>query len=131
MSSAGMRDQILDVVAEACRALGSRPVVLFDGPIDTVLTEEVRTNVLAVLREGLANVARHARASSVEIVVRATSSEVTLDLRTTASAQRAVRRPATGCAISIGGRQLGGSSDLITTTATGTVLHWAVPLSTS
>ena len=69
-SGAHLRDQILGLVREASTALGFEPRVLMDGPIDTGLSERVGAELLATLREGLSNVARHARATRVEVEVR-------------------------------------------------------------
>ena len=66
---AGVRSRVLDVVAEASRVLGFEPTVLFDGQVDAVTPEPVAVDLLATLREALSNVARHARASRVDVVV--------------------------------------------------------------
>ena len=63
----GVRTRVLDLAAESARSLGFEPTVTFVGPIDTEVTEHVASNVLAVMREGLTNVARHAHASNVEV----------------------------------------------------------------
>src|SRR5690606_16768529 len=51
--------------------LGFSPVVQFSGPLDNAVDDDLQIQVLAVLRETLSNVARHARASSVLVEVRA------------------------------------------------------------
>lgn len=68
-------DQILRVVAEERLVLGFEPRVRFEGPIDAI-SESVAAELLATLREALSNVARHADASAVEIVVEAGESVV-------------------------------------------------------
>ena len=65
----GLRALILDIAAEAASVLGFEPRVLFDGPVDTRVPDDVGTELVAVLREGLANVARHAKASRVDVEV--------------------------------------------------------------
>jgi signal transduction histidine kinase len=40
-----------------------------DGPIDGAVPDEVRPDLLAVLREALSNAVRHARASRVAVIV--------------------------------------------------------------
>ena len=45
--------------------------MLFDGPVDTAVDDALAADVLAVLREALSNVARHASASRVEVRVTA------------------------------------------------------------
>jgi signal transduction histidine kinase len=55
---------------EAHGPLGFRPHLTLEGPLDSAVPESVRPAVLAVLREALSNVARHARAGAVEVSVR-------------------------------------------------------------
>ena len=64
----GLRSEILRVVSDERSALGFEPHVRFDGLIDTV-SDAIATELLSTLREALSNVARHADASSVEVVV--------------------------------------------------------------
>ena len=67
-----LRSRLLDVCAEASRALGFDPVVRFDGPIDAAVDPKCAADVVAVIREALSNVARHvgATAASVEVTAR-------------------------------------------------------------
>jgi signal transduction histidine kinase len=65
----GVRRRVLDLVAEAGIMLGFEPTVLFEGAVDAVTPEPVATDLLATLREALSNVARHAEASRVDVVV--------------------------------------------------------------
>ncbi len=53
----------------AAQGLGFQPRLQFDGPVDTKVPEELVPDVLAVVREGLSNAARHAKASRVEVRV--------------------------------------------------------------
>jgi signal transduction histidine kinase len=64
---AGLRQNVLAVTQDLARGLGYSPSVRFDGPVDTVVPDELCDVVLAVLRESLSNVARHADASRVEV----------------------------------------------------------------
>lgn len=68
----GLREQILSLAAEAAASLGFEPRLHLDGPIDDLVPDEVGADLLAVLREALSNVVRHARATAVEVTVRAT-----------------------------------------------------------
>jgi signal transduction histidine kinase len=63
----GLRSRILTSVREAVGTLGFEPRVILDGPVDSGIDSEVATDVLATLREALSNVARHARATRVEV----------------------------------------------------------------
>lgn len=65
----GIRAEILALATEAAASLGFEPRVRLDGPIDTALSADLGSQVLASLREALSNVVRHAQASRVDIDV--------------------------------------------------------------
>jgi len=64
-----VRTEILELAAESARLLGFNPVVRFDGAIDSAVDDALADHVVAVLREALTNVARHARATSAQLAV--------------------------------------------------------------
>jgi signal transduction histidine kinase len=64
------------VVDGAREALGFSPNLKLDGPIDVAFTDDIAADLLATLQEALANVAKHARASEVEVQVKADSEVV-------------------------------------------------------
>jgi PAS domain S-box-containing protein len=61
--------ELADVVAQASRVLGFTPSLRMVGPVETVLHDEVRTEMVASMREALGNVARHADATQAQVVV--------------------------------------------------------------
>ena len=63
---AGLRHSILAIVEETAAALGFSPEVTFQGPVNKV-SEDIAGQVLAVCREALANIARHAGASAATV----------------------------------------------------------------
>jgi signal transduction histidine kinase len=65
----GVRRRVLALTAEAAGSLGFEPRVLFDGPVDAAVRDELATDLLATLRESLANVAKHAGAHRVDVEV--------------------------------------------------------------
>ena len=60
--------EIADLVRAATEPLGFAPDLIVDGPMDS-LPADLEADVVAVIREALANVARHARANSVSVRV--------------------------------------------------------------
>jgi len=74
----GLRRQLMGVAREASRVLGFEPAVRFDGPVDTVVGEEMASGALATVREALSNVTRHAQATRVQIVVIAGDQTLTI-----------------------------------------------------
>jgi signal transduction histidine kinase len=60
---------VADLVAEASRTLGFEPSLRVEGTAEQVTDPGLVDHVLSVLREALANVARHAGASSAEVTL--------------------------------------------------------------
>jgi two-component system, NarL family, sensor histidine kinase DevS len=69
-SGASLRLEVVDLVARAARVLGFEPGLDLDGPIDTLVPDDVAGHLLAVLREALSNVARHSGAAHVDVTLR-------------------------------------------------------------
>ena len=59
------------LIAQSSRLLGFTPHVRIDGPVEAVITPEIRTELVASMREALSNVARHAAATEVHVDVEA------------------------------------------------------------
>ncbi|MFP3907889.1 MAG: PAS domain S-box protein, partial [Acidimicrobiales bacterium] len=89
----GLRAQVLEVVREAIAVLGFEPRVHFVGPIDATVSDAVVEHLLPTLREALANVARHAEATQVEVTVSGSAERLVLEV---ADDGVGVRTPAEG-----------------------------------
>ena len=74
----GVRAGVLQLTGDAADRLGFEPRVHFRGPVDTVVDDETGEQLLAVLRESLSNVIRHADATAVEVTVSADQGELVL-----------------------------------------------------
>ncbi|MET7640909.1 GAF domain-containing sensor histidine kinase [Streptomyces sp. NPDC005438] len=74
----GLRARISQAVGRSHSPLGFAPRLVMEGLLDTDVPEPLAEQVLAVLGEALSNAARHARASQVEVTVRAAGGEVLL-----------------------------------------------------
>jgi len=62
-----LRAELDHVISDAAKLLGFRPLIKLTGPVDSVVTDDVREQLLAVLRETLSNIVRHAKASEVSV----------------------------------------------------------------
>jgi signal transduction histidine kinase len=122
------RADLLGIVKEYVPVLGFTPALRTDGPVDSAVAPEVAAQVLAVLREALSNVARHAEAdqASVEVevearglVLRVSDNGRGLPEERHESGLRNVRRRA---------HELGGALRTRQAQPNGTVLEWTVPL---
>lgn len=67
----GLRGDAAALSRDAAASLGFQPRVRFDGPVDAAVSEGIADHLLATLREALANVARHAQATRVDVHVEA------------------------------------------------------------
>jgi PAS domain S-box-containing protein len=76
-TDASVRARCLAVVSESADSLGFTPSTEFDGPIDT-MEPAVSEQLLPTLREALTNVAKHAAATRVRVVVRQAEGRTTL-----------------------------------------------------
>jgi myo-inositol-1(or 4)-monophosphatase len=80
-TGADLRGLFSGLVADACGRLGCTPRVTFDGPLDELDGSPIAAALTAVLSEALANVLRHAYASSVLVALTVGAGQVTLVVR--------------------------------------------------
>lgn len=77
-SPASLRTRLLAAIDEAGGLLGYGPTIRFDGLIDTRVPPALGEHLLAVLRESLSNVARHADSGQARVSVVVSDHDVTL-----------------------------------------------------
>lgn len=118
------------VTSQAKRVLGFAPRLRMDGPVETAITPEIRTELLASLREALTNIARHSGASEAEIELNAADQLVmrvldngkgvpeTFDVMSGNGLRNMAERA----------RLLGGGCEIAQRTERGTELNWWVPI---
>lgn len=63
----GLRSRVITEVDAAAASLGFAPRLRFEGAVDTLVPSDIAHHVVAVVREALSNVARHASASRAEV----------------------------------------------------------------
>lgn len=80
VTARSVRDAALALVTELEPVLGLSPEVYFDGPLSTLVDERLVDDVEAVLREALSNVAKHAQARAVTVVVSVTEGRLVLQV---------------------------------------------------
>jgi signal transduction histidine kinase len=126
---AGLRDDVVAVVAEAARPLGFAPTVTFDGPVDSAASDAMQEHLVATLREALSNVGKHARATRVTVEVTIQRNDLVLlvvddgvgvgDPDGSGNGLANLRERAEG---------LGGTFDVSSPGGNGTRLAWRVPI---
>jgi signal transduction histidine kinase len=124
----GLHPKVLDLVHELRPVLGIHPQVSFSGPVDKMVTGTLAEEVLAVLRETLTNVGKHANANQVVVTITA-GDQLRLvvaddgvgigEVSTTGLGLRNLRQRA---------ERRGGGMDIGTSREGGTRLSWYVPL---
>ena len=70
-SSRGVRDDVTALVRELSDLVGFDLQVSFDGAVDTAVSERVAEHLMAVIREAVTNIERHANATEATIVLSA------------------------------------------------------------
>ncbi|TIC81817.1 GAF domain-containing protein [Nocardioides sp. GY 10127] len=125
---ASLKTRTRTLAREYARLLGHNPDVTIEGPIDTAVPENVAEQVVPLLREALSNVARHARATQTEVLLRSADGTFTLEVADNGvgpgvpdheSGLRNARSRAT---------DLGGSFALEARDPRGTLFRWSVPV---
>jgi signal transduction histidine kinase len=124
----GLRSAVLAVAEELRPALGRPPGVTFDGAVDSLVTGDLADDVLACVREGLTNAAKHANARHVEVDVAADPAQVAV--RVTDDGRGIASGPAYSGLSNLRARAegRGGTFEIRTPAAGGTELIWKAPL---
>lgn len=125
-----LRALVQDICNEVVDALGFHPTAFFDGPVDSMVPDEVAEQVPAVVREALSNVAKHAKAGRAVVRVAVADSAVTVSV-----ADDGVGPPDTSDGPGNGltnmasrAERLGGTFVIGPGQDGGTTLTWTVPL---
>ncbi len=127
-SAQGLRTRATEVVSEMIEALGAEPRCQFVGPLDTAVSDDLVEEALAVIRETLTNVAKHAGASTVDLriqVDRELSIEVVDD---GVGLSESVERRSGLANLAARAENHGGSFAAYRAPAGGTAIEWVVPL---
>ncbi|GAA1883496.1 sensor histidine kinase [Lapillicoccus jejuensis] len=125
--STDLQAEVERIVERAGATMKLRPALRVEGPVRSLVPDQVAPDLLAVLGEALSNASRHAEATSVEVVLSATDA-VTLvvsdDGRGFAAdvAESGLRN------IRARAEQHGGTLTVRSAPGAGTRLEWRVPL---
>ncbi len=125
----GVRGRVLEEAAAAAVVLGHAPSTRFMGTVDALVDDGLAADLLGALREALANVAKHAQAEHVEVLVAVEQDAVLLQ----------VTDDGVGIPEELGRRsglvnlaeraaRYGGSCTIMRRSGGGSVLSWRVPL---
>ena len=127
-SRRGVRVDIFAHVDAAREMLGFTPELRLEGPIDSAVPETTADHLLATLYEALSNVAQHAGASKVDVVVEARD-ELLLLVADDGAGLPERLEPGQGLRnMERRALELGGRAEIRPGDGDGTVVEWRVPL---
>ncbi len=119
---------LLALVDEITQPAGLEPTVRIDGPLNSLLSPAFGEELITVAGEALVNVARHAEARHVSVLVHLDPQAVVLRVLDDGHGPRGGRSGGHGLAnLDARARRLGGSCQL-SASDEGTSLEWRVPL---
>ena len=126
-AAGGLRQSILETAEELSAVLGFRPHVAFSGLVDVTLDDALTEDALACVREGLTNVAKHARATAASVDVALTADELTLTIGDDGVGSAAATRSSGTANLRTRAERRGGSFTMMPGVAGGTTITWKVP----
>jgi signal transduction histidine kinase len=125
----GVRSRLLDVLADVGPALGFDPGLRLSGVLEDRLPAAVVDDLVAVLREALTNVARHAGATRADVEVTATGSDLALEVSDDGVGMGPSTRRSGLANMRRRAENRGGTFVVEPNDPSGTRLRWSVPIS--
>ncbi|QFG21277.1 GAF domain-containing sensor histidine kinase [Actinomadura sp. WMMB 499] len=122
-----LRSRLHAVIDTAAESLGFPPSVRLDGALDTLVDDETGEHAVAVLREALSNVVRHARAGAVSVTVHA-GETLTVRVEDDGVGMTGTERRSGLDNLRARAERGGGTFTVRPRTGGGTMLEWTVPL---
>jgi PAS domain S-box-containing protein len=130
-SDPNLRQMLRGVAAESAEQLGFTPRLAFQGPVEAAVGDELAQHLVMVLREALSNVSRHARATTVDVVLTASDGSVTLNVADDGIGMQEGLSAGHGLEnMKTRARHLGGQLVVTGRSPSGTLLQWQVPIGT-
>lgn len=127
-SRRSLRAEAHQLLAEYTPVLGFAPVLRTHGPVDLLVPELVAEHLLAVLREGLSNIARHARAKDAAVEIAIAADGVVLRVIDGGIGVPAQRRESGLRNARERAALLGGVLEVTPNVGPGTTMTWSAPL---
>ncbi|MDJ0376844.1 GAF domain-containing sensor histidine kinase [Cryobacterium sp. PH31-L1] len=123
-----LSSRILAVIKEGAASLPYAPRIRLSGPIDAPLADDLASNLLAVISEGLSNAARHSQASMIDISVDAQDDRIKLVIADNGCGFSKPTRRSGLDNLKQRAALLGGKFSVRSTPGEGTRLRWSAPV---
>ena len=117
--------RILRAVQQNSRSAGVTPKVVFAGPVDESVPEDVAAHLLPVLSEALSNALRHSEAEDIQVTVSADPERVEVLISDDGKGFSTPARLSGLANIQHRAKLLGGSCTVDSTPGKGTTVRWA------
>jgi len=126
-----LRHRVVDVLGEMSSLFRDSPRVTFSGPVDLLLDQALADDVVAVVREGLTNVVRHAGATQTSVTVAVAADRALVRIEDDGRGIQSTSRASGTANLEQRARARNGTLALEPRPGGGTVLTWDVPLGES
>jgi signal transduction histidine kinase len=128
----GVRDNVLSLLQDLRPVVGFDIRTSFEGPVDAPIPDVVSEHLLAVIREAITNIGRHAQATEATVVISASDSQCRL--RVIDDGRGMAETDPRGHGLGLGNlrrraEKLHGELVIESPDTGGTILTWQVPLS--
>lgn len=124
-----IRHRLIDIVNEVAVGLAQTPHLAFSGPVDLVINGALAEEVVAVVREALSNVARHAAAKHVSLNVSVIGADIAIEVTDDGVGYTETQHRSGLANLGERARRLGGDFSIRSDDGH-TVLAWSAPYST-
>jgi signal transduction histidine kinase len=125
-----LRHRLLDVASDIGASLPRTPSVTFAGAVDMAIQESLADDVVAVVREGLSNIAKHANAEHTSVAVSVADGRVSIEIVDDGSGTDPSGRRSGLANMERRARDRAGEF-IFDSTDEGTRLRWCAPVDTS
>jgi signal transduction histidine kinase len=123
-----LRSAIEKIAADAEAALGFAPTVTCSGPLDSVVSDALAADLLAVVREAVSNATRHSQASELRLRVALDGDEIVVEVEDNGVGIGDTVRSSGLTNLRERAESLGGTFSLTVPAGGGTRLRWAAPI---
>jgi signal transduction histidine kinase len=128
--TAPVRHRVIDLVSELSQAFSMTPRLSFAGAVDLSIRGELADDVLAVIREGLTNVAKHATARETTVSLSVHAGVATLEIGDDGSGMPDTGRRSGVANIAGRAERWNGEATYSSREGGGTLLTWTAKVST-